>query len=97
MKPLDLAIEIVGGVGKLAVLLGVGQSVISNWRARGSVIDALLCAEIERVTGGRVTRQMLRPDDWQTIWPELAAADTNKHNAESTDAGNATPREKALV
>jgi DNA-binding transcriptional regulator YdaS (Cro superfamily) len=74
MKPLDIAIKHVDGVSKLAALLGVGQSVVSNWRARDSVIDPLLCAEIERVTDGVVTRQMLRPDEWQTIWPELVTA-----------------------
>jgi hypothetical protein len=32
---LDRAIATEGGVGKLAVALGVRQSVVSNWRARG--------------------------------------------------------------
>lgn len=72
MKPLDIAIEHSGGVTKLAARLGIGQSVISNWRKRNSVIDAALCSEIERVTNGIVTRKDLRPGDWQTIWPELA-------------------------
>jgi DNA-binding transcriptional regulator YdaS (Cro superfamily) len=30
------------------------------------------CVSIEQATGGRVTRQDLRPDDWPKIWPELA-------------------------
>lgn len=71
MKPLDTAIEYAGGVTKLAKALGVGQSVISNWRKRASLIDAPLCSEIERITNGAVTRQALRPDDWKIIWPEL--------------------------
>ncbi|MFS2112714.1 transcriptional regulator [Herbaspirillum frisingense] len=71
MKPLDKAIELSGGVSKLAHLIGVRQSVISNWRARGTLIEPLLCARIERVTKGAITRQHLRPDDWQEIWPEL--------------------------
>lgn len=74
MKPLDRAIEVAGGVTKLAHLTGVRQSVISNWRARGTLIEPLLCARIERVTKGAVTRQQLRPDDWQEIWPELVAS-----------------------
>ena len=28
---------------------------------------------IERATAGAVTRQMLRPDDWERLWPELSA------------------------
>jgi len=27
---------------------------------------------LEHATGGAVTRQELRPADWQQIWPELA-------------------------
>ena len=30
-------------------------------------------ADIERITAGAVTRRDLRPDDWQRVWPELAA------------------------
>ncbi|SCW88892.1 MULTISPECIES: hypothetical protein [unclassified Pseudomonas] len=36
--------------------------------------SAEIAARTESVTGGRVTRKALRPDDWQQIWPELAAA-----------------------
>lgn len=32
-----------------------------------------LCVRIERESGGRITRKMLRPTDWARIWPELAA------------------------
>lgn len=74
MKALDLAIKHIGGVGKLAAAIGVGQAVVSNWRARDTVIDPLSCTAIETATNGVVTRQILRPKDWQKIWPELAAA-----------------------
>ena len=42
----------------------MGQSVVSNWRARGAVaVDA--CPAIERATGGAVTCEELRPDvEW---------------------------------
>lgn len=30
------------------------------------------CVAIERATGGAVTRQDLRPQDWHLIWPELS-------------------------
>lgn len=36
--------------------------------------SAEMAAGIERATGGKTTRQALRPDDWRLIWPELAAA-----------------------
>lgn len=32
------------------------------------------CVAIEQATGGLVTRRDLRPNDWASIWPELAAA-----------------------
>lgn len=31
-----------------------------------------LCVLIERESGKRLTRKMLRPKDWARIWPELA-------------------------
>lgn len=31
-----------------------------------------LASKIEQASGGVVTRQVLRPDDWMEIWPELA-------------------------
>lgn len=80
MNPLETAIGAVGGVSKLAAVIGVGQSAISNWRARGTTPDAAHCVAIERATAGAVTRRDLRPDDWADIWPELA---------ESTSAGEA--------
>lgn len=72
MNALETAIESAGGVGKLATAIGVGQPVVSNWRARGTTPDAVHCVSIERVTRGAVTRRDLRPDDWHLIWPELA-------------------------
>ena len=36
--------------------------------------SAEIAARTEPATGGRVTRQALRPTDWKQIWPELAVA-----------------------
>lgn len=33
-----------------------------------------LCVSIERESGRQVTRQELRPNDWESLWPELAKA-----------------------
>jgi len=74
MDALDRAIKAVGGVGKLAELTRVGQSVVSNWRARNSV-PPRHCALVEVATGGAVMRWHLRPDDWHCIWPELIGAE----------------------
>lgn len=77
MNALDNAISAADGVGKLAAAIGVGQSTVSNWRARGS-IPVEHCAAIEAATHGVVTRRELRPGDWQRIWPELAQAKANQ-------------------
>lgn len=71
MDYLSKAVELAGGVGALAKKIGVGQSVVSNWRARGNV-PAAHCAAIELAVAGKVTRKQLRPDDWKRIWPELS-------------------------
>lgn len=70
MEALNEAIERAGGVRKLADAIGVGQSVVSNWRLRKSLPPPEYCASIEAATG--VSRRDLRPDDWERIWPELA-------------------------
>ena len=43
---------------------------MANWLKRESV-PAEHCLPIEKATGGRVTRQALRPDDAHRIWPDL--------------------------
>ena len=73
MSPLDKAIELCGGVGKLAAAIGISQSAVSNWRARGTSPEPVNCVAIEQATDGAVTRQDLRPSDWHLIWPELAS------------------------
>lgn len=38
----------------------------------GDLLNPKLCVRIEFESGGKVTRRMLRPDDWYEYWPELA-------------------------
>lgn len=71
MDALLKAVEVVGGVSRLAEMVGVSSSAPSMWKARGRV-PVEHCAAIERATAGAVTRRDLRPDDWAAIWPELA-------------------------
>ena len=77
MKALESAIECLGGVVKLASAIGVGQPVVSNWRARGN-IPAEHCPAIERETRRIasergdpslvVTCEELRPDvAWEVL------------------------------
>ena len=66
------AIEIAGGLGCLAVLLGVKSPSVHEWKTGKRSIPIERCVQIERATNGAVTRKDLRPDDWADIWPELA-------------------------
>ena len=59
MSTLTQAVEVAGGVGKLAAAIGVAQNVVSNWRKRGKVPAEHVLA-IEAATG--VSRHLLRPD-----------------------------------
>lgn len=79
MKPADLtpiqrACEAVKGQAKLARLIGVSPANVNQWVAGIRPVPIERCVAIERATCGAVTRKDLRPDDWESIWPELADA-----------------------
>ena len=50
--------------------LGIKTQAVTNWVSKGEV-PIVHCASIEKSTKGAITRQDLRPDDWNLIWPEL--------------------------
>jgi DNA-binding transcriptional regulator YdaS (Cro superfamily) len=56
---------------KLAEALGVSPSYLSQLAHPTANVSPERCVEIEKATGGAVTRRDLRPSDWQRIWPEL--------------------------
>jgi len=60
-----------GRAAALAGRLGVSPSYLSQMANGLAPISPERCVDIWRETGGMVTRQHLRPDDWQRIWPEL--------------------------
>jgi DNA-binding transcriptional regulator YdaS (Cro superfamily) len=68
MKALKRAIEAAGGVSALAAAINASPQTVINWRNRKRVPPER-CADIERATGGAVTRHELRPD----IFGEAAA------------------------
>ena len=78
------AIAFAGSQSALARLLGKSQPHIFKWLNSPNSIPPEHCAAIERVTGGAVTRQELRPHDWHLIWPELV--DAGDREAASDDA-----------
>jgi DNA-binding transcriptional regulator YdaS (Cro superfamily) len=52
--------------------IGVPPSMLYQWLRGLRPVAAKHCTKIEQQTGGKVTRRELRPDDWHSIWPELA-------------------------
>jgi len=65
----------------LAKALGVQPPSVSDWITGKKAVPLDRCTAIERATLGAVTRQDLRPDDWQEHWPELDAAQANANGA----------------
>lgn len=58
---------------ELAKLIGFAPSFVNQWVSEKRPIPVVACVAIERATGGKVTRQELRPDDFWKIWPDLPA------------------------
>lgn len=59
------------GQAALASLLGITETAVNQWYWRQKPVSVTYCVRIEQLTHGVVTRQMLRPDDWHLIWPDL--------------------------
>ena len=60
---------------ELASKLGVHASMVSQWKNGTRPISLERVTDIEKATGGLVSRKDLRPDDWSRYWPELAEID----------------------
>jgi DNA-binding transcriptional regulator YdaS (Cro superfamily) len=62
---------------RAAFEVDVGTSIgyLRKARTVGQLLGPELCVNIERATGGIITRRYLRPEDWHRIWPELVTAD----------------------
>ena len=74
--PIDHAAKHLGtSLEGLGALLGVTKGAVSQWKNEGREVPVVHCVVIEQKTGGAVTRQELRPDDWRLIWPELAQSE----------------------
>jgi len=65
----------------LSRLIDVPPSFVSKMVSGEKAIPAEHCKTIEAFTGGEVTCQEMRPNDWQKYWPELAGAPANQAQA----------------
>ncbi|WP_374557720.1 transcriptional regulator [Aquitalea pelogenes] len=73
-EALERACSLLGSQAALARAVGVKPPVIQQWMKGERPIPTARCVAIEKATSGAVTRQQLRPDDWQNHWPELSKA-----------------------
>lgn len=68
MKAIDRAAQVVGSQKKLADLLKVTPAAISHWSTGFRSIPAERCPDIERISGGKVRCEDLRPDiNWGVL------------------------------
>ena len=70
-QPIRSACDWFGGVTGFAKAINIAPSAVTNWATGKKPVPIIRCVQIEEVTGGMVTRQQLRPEDWHLIWPEL--------------------------
>mgnify|MGYP000606055625 CR=1 FL=1 len=64
-SPLGQIISCVGSMQALATALGLTRGAVFQWKLPGRKIPAEHCPAIERLTGGLVRCEQMRPDvDW---------------------------------
>jgi len=56
---------------ELRIKLNVSSGMIGQWLSGHRKVTPKKCVAIEKLSGGKVTRKDLRPDDFEEIWPEL--------------------------
>lgn len=96
MQPMELKTWVEAERGRALTLskdIDVPPSFVSKMVAGSKAVPVERCVPIERATGGAVTRQDLRPDDWQDIWPELAAPE----NIQQIQAPAFTPPAQSAI
>lgn len=54
---------------EIAKDLNLGKAAVSAWNRNG--VPVIYCHYLEKKTGGKLNRQVLRPKDFHLIWPEL--------------------------
>ena len=66
--PIDRAAALLGSQSALAAALGVSKTAVSQWKEAGRRVPAEHCPKIERLTGGAMRCEELRPDmDWNVL------------------------------
>lgn len=68
MEPIEILINLLDGVLNTAKAFGVTDKAVYRWRRKTARFPAAECPKAERLTGGRVRCEQLRPDvEWDYI------------------------------
>lgn len=73
------------GAANMARHLDVTPQAVNECKRGGRPVPIPWCLTVERATGGEVTRQDLRPDDWEKIWPDLAEPKAGRRITDKKD------------
>lgn len=69
--PLLEAVALFGTAARLSRAMNVSPSAVHEWAAGRRPMPIERCVQVEQLTGAKVRRWHLRPEDWYRIWPEL--------------------------
>ena len=70
------AINFFGSQTALAHALNVERMHINHWKKGKAQVPIKRCVQIEKLTGGVVTRKDLRPNDYHEIWTDIDDKET---------------------
>ena len=71
--PIERAARVVGSQAALAIALKVTKAAVGQWKDAGRRVPAEHCPAIERLTGGQVRCEELRPDvAWGVLRHQIA-------------------------
>ena len=73
---LNNAISTLGGLSKFSKAIGVRPPTVSEWSTGKRPVPIKRCVQIEKLTGGVVTRKDLRPNDYHEIWTDIDDKET---------------------
>lgn len=73
---LNNAISTLGGLSKFSKAIGVRPPTVSEWATGKRPVPIKRCVQIEKLTGGVVTRKDLRPNDYHEIWTDIDDKET---------------------
>lgn len=86
---MERACSAAGSAAKLARLLSVTPAAVHQWKTGDRPVPAERCPDIERVTGGKVRCEDLRPDvRWDVLRTQESLPAANEAAADVQEVAN---------